>query len=168
MGTSAPLSTSLLATTLHFVAAFLFCDACCFDWRVRAFFGGSACATTLHNDDKEGFHWFVCAFDCHIRSERFIISVWKPLSSIFLIRTIPVELKRHGFTTEHRALGFQKDGRCCGFQSPHITNVVMDHWGSFSEVHLTPIPPGFADYVLDVVPIALCGSSTRRRFGGGD
>ena len=44
-----------------------------------------------------------------------------------------------------------KDGWSCDFWSLHITNVVVDHWVSFSDVRLTAMPPGFVDYVLGVV-----------------
>ena len=105
----------------------------------------------VNSDGQEGLHWFVCAIDCRVWSDRFIIWVWEPLSSISLIRFFFAELKRHGFTTEHRALEFQKDGSSYGFQSLHITNVVEDHRGSLSDVCLTPMPLGFVDYVLDIV-----------------
>ena len=74
----------------------------------------------------------MCAFDCRVRLERFIIWVWEPLSSISLIRPFLAALKKHGLTTKHRALGLQKDGWSHGFQSLHITNLVVDHRGSFS------------------------------------
>ena len=60
-------------------------------------------------------------------------------------------IKKRSLTTEHRALGFQKDGWSCCFQSLHITNLVVDQWGSFSDVPLTPMGPGFVDYVLSIV-----------------
>ena len=64
----------------------------------------------IASNDKEGLHWFVCAFDCRVRLERFIIWVWEPLSSIHLIRPSLSVLKELCFTTKHWALGFQKDG----------------------------------------------------------
>ena len=32
----------------------------------------------VSSDDKEGLHWFVCAFNCHAQLEHFIIWVWNP------------------------------------------------------------------------------------------
>ena len=48
----------------------------------------------VNSDDKEGSHWFVCAFDCRFRLECFIISVWEPLSSIHLIRLFLTAIKK--------------------------------------------------------------------------
>ena len=92
----------------------------------------------------------MCAFDCRVRLERFIICVWEPQSSIHLICPFLTAIKKLCLTTKHRALGFQKDSWSCG-QSLHITNLVVDHRGSFSDVPLTPMGPGFVDYVLSIV-----------------
>ena len=102
----------------------------------------------VNSDDKEGLPWFVCAFDCGVRLERFIIWVWEPLSSIHLIRPFLSALKKLCLTTQYGALGFHEDGWSCGFQSLHITNLVVDHRGSFVDVPLTPLGPSFVDYVL--------------------
>ena len=40
----------------------------------------------VNANDKEGLHWFVCAFDCRVGLELFTISVGVPLSSTHLIR----------------------------------------------------------------------------------
>ena len=69
----------------------------------------------VNSDDKEGLHWFVCAFECLVRLKHFIIWVWEPLSSIHLIRPFLLGLKKLCLNTKHWALGFQKDGWCCGF-----------------------------------------------------
>ena len=74
------------------------------------------CGTTLDNmawcrrhifvvnsDDKEGLPWFVCAFDCHIRLERFIIWVWEPLRSNHLIRPLLTAIEKLCLTTKHQA-----------------------------------------------------------------
>ena len=124
------------------------------------------CGTTLDNtawcrrhifvvnsDDKEGSPWFVCALDCRVRLERFIIWVWEPLSSIHLIRPFLTALKKLCLTTKHRALGFQKDSWSCGFQSLHITNPVVNHRVSFLDVSLTPMGPCFVDHVLSIVHV---------------
>ena len=107
----------------------------------------------VNSDDKEGLHWFVCAFDCRVRMERFIIWVWEPLSSIHLIHPFLSVLKKLCLTTKHQALGFQKDGWSCGFQGLHLTNLVVDHRGSFSDFPLTPMGLGFVDYVLSIVNV---------------
>ena len=104
----------------------------------------------VNSDDKEGSHWFVCAFDCRVQLEHFILWVLEPLSSIHLIRPFLTAIKKLCLTTQHRALGLQKDGWSCGFQSLHITNLVVDRWSSFSNVPLTPMGPGFVDYVLSI------------------
>ena len=57
----------------------------------------------VNSDDKEGFNRFLCAFDCQVRLERFIIWVWEPLSSIHLIHPLLAALKNHCLTTKHRA-----------------------------------------------------------------
>ena len=93
----------------------------------------------------------MCAFNCLVRLECFIIWVWEPLSSIHLIRPFLSALKKLCLSTKQWALGFQKDGWSCGFQSLHITNVVVDHRGSFSDVPLTPMGLGVVDYVLSIV-----------------
>ena len=54
-------------------------------------------------------------------------------------------------TSKHRALGFQTDGWSCGFQSLNIVNVAVEHRGSFSDVPLVQMGPGFVDYVLGIV-----------------
>ena len=105
----------------------------------------------VNSDDKGGLQWFVCAFDCCIRLECFIIWVWEPLSSIYLICPFLSALKKLCLTTKHRALGFQVDGWFCGFQSLHLTNLVVDHRGSFLDVPLTPMGLGVVDYVMSIV-----------------
>ena len=40
----------------------------------------------VNSDDKQGWHWFLCAFECRVRWARCIIWVWEPLSSIHLSR----------------------------------------------------------------------------------
>ena len=109
------------------------------------------CIFVANGDDKEGSHWFVCAFDCGVRLEHFIVWVWAFLSSIHLFRPFLTAIKKLCLTTKHRALGFQKDGWSCGLQGLHITNVVVHHRGSFSDVPLTPMGPGFPDYVFSIV-----------------
>ena len=43
------------------------------------------------------------------------------------------------------------DGWSCVFESLHITNVLWDHRGSFSDLPHTPMGPGFWDYALSIV-----------------
>ena len=105
----------------------------------------------VNSDDKEGLHWFVCAFDCCVRLELFTIWVWEPLSSTHLIRPFLSALKKLSLTNKHRALGFQKDGWSCGFQSLNIAKLMVEHRGTFSDVPLVPMGPGFVDYVLSIV-----------------
>ena len=105
----------------------------------------------VNADDKERLHWFVCAFDCRVRLELFTIWVWEPLTSTHLIRPFLLALKKLSLTTEHRALGFQTDGWSCGFQSLNITKLVVEHRGTFSDVHLVPMGAAFVDYVLSIV-----------------
>ena len=102
----------------------------------------------VNSDDKEG-----CTGLCVpsiVRLERVIIWVWEHLSSIHLIRPFLTAIQKLCLTTKHRALGFQKDSWSCG-QSLHITNLVVDHRSSFSDVPLTPRGPGFVDYVLSII-----------------
>ena len=76
---------------------------------------------------------------------------WEPLSSIHLIRPFLVAPKKLCLTTKQWALGFQKDGWSCGFQSLHLTNVVVDHRGPFFDVPLTPMGGCSVDYMLSTV-----------------
>ena len=69
----------------------------------------------VNSDDKEGLHWFVCAFHCRVRLELFTIWVWEPLSSTHLIRPILMAMKKLSLTTKHRAFQFQTNGCSCGF-----------------------------------------------------
>ena len=60
-------------------------------------------------------------------------------------------MKKSSLSTKHRPLGFQTDGWCFGFQSLNIAKLVVEHRGSFSDVPLVPMGPGFVDYVLGIV-----------------
>ena len=102
----------------------------------------------VNTDDQEGAHWFVCAFNRRVRLELFIIWVWEPLSSIHLICLFLTAMKKPSLTTKHRALGFQKDG---WFQNLNIAKLAVEHRGSFSDVPLVPMGPGFVDCVLGIV-----------------
>ena len=77
--------------------------------------------------------------------------MWETLSSIHLIRPFLSASKKLCLTTKHKALEFQKDGWSCGFWSLHITNLVVDHQGSFSDVPLTPVGSRFVDHALSLV-----------------
>ena len=55
----------------------------------------------VNGDDKEGLHWFVYAFECHVRLGCFMVWVWEPFGSISLIRPFLAALKKHGFTSKH-------------------------------------------------------------------
>ena len=105
----------------------------------------------VNSNDKEGLHWFVCAFDCRVRLELFTIWAWEPLSSAHLICPFLMAMKKLSLTTKHRALGFQTGGWSCGFQSLNIVKLVVEHRGTFSDVPLVPMGPGFVDYVLSIV-----------------
>ena len=85
----------------------------------------------INADHKEGAHCFVCACDCRVRLEPFIIWLWEPLSSTHLIRPFLMAMKKLLLTTRHRALGFQTDGWSCGFQSLNIVKLAVEHRGSF-------------------------------------
>ena len=87
----------------------------------------------------------MCAFDCRVPLELFIIWFWEPLSSIHLIRFFLTAMKKLSLTTKHRALGFQKHGWSCGLGSLNIPKLVVDHRGSFFAVPLVPMGPGFVD-----------------------
>ena len=93
----------------------------------------------------------MCAFNCGVRLELFLIWVWEPLSSIRLIRPFLTAMKKLLLTIKHRALGFLKDGWSSGFQSLNIAKLAVEHQGSFSDVPLVPMGPDFVDYVLGIV-----------------
>ena len=106
----------------------------------------------VNSNDKEGLHWFVCAFNCCVRTELITIWVWD-LSSTHLIRPFLMAMRKLLLTTKHRALGFQTDGWSCGFQSLNIAKLVVDHRGCWSDVPLVPMGPGFVYYVLSIVNV---------------
>ena len=62
-------------------------------------------------------------------------------------------MKKLSLTTKHRALGFQTDGWFCGFQRLNIAKLVVEHRGSFADVPLIPMGPGFVDYVPSIVNV---------------
>ena len=101
--------------------------------------------------DTKGLQWFVCALDCRVRLELFTIWVWEPLSSARLVHPFLMAMKKLSLTTKHRTLGFQTDSWSCGFQSLNIARLEAEHPGSFSDVPLVPMGPGFVDYVLSIV-----------------
>ena len=68
-----------------------------------------------------------------------------------LIRFLLTAIRKRCLTTRHPALRFPKESCFCGLQSWHITSLVVDHQASFSDVRLTPMGPGFMDYVLSIV-----------------
>ena len=96
---------------------------------------------------KEGRTGFVCAFECRVQLELFIIWVWEPLSSIDLIRPFLTAMKKLSLTTKHRALEFQKDGWFCGFQTLNITKVAVGGAPRFF-FRCAPRPNGFCGPVL--------------------
>ena len=100
----------------------------------------------VNSDDKEGVHWFVCAFDCRVWLELFTIWVWEPLSSTDLICPFLSALKKSLRTTKHHALGFQ-----------------MDNWSSkwFSKLEHREVGGGAPGYFFQCAP-RLNGC----RFGG--
>ena len=63
------------------------------------------------SNDKEGLHWFVCAFDCRVRLELFTIWVWEPLSSTDLIRSFLSPLKKSSQTTSVQATPTPLEGK---------------------------------------------------------
>ena len=62
----------------------------------------------------------MCAFDCGVRLELFMIGVWEPVSSFHLIYSSLTTMKKLLLPTKHRALGFQNVGWSCSFQSLNI------------------------------------------------
>ena len=82
----------------------------------------------VNSDDKEGLHWFVCAFNWWVRLELFTIWVWKPLRFNHLFRCFLLAIKKLSPTTKHRALGFQTDASSC-----------------------VPMGARFVDYVLNII-----------------
>ena len=92
----------------------------------------------------------MCALDCRVRLELFVIWIWEPLSSTHLNRPLLMAMKKLSLTTKHRALGFQTDGWSCGFQRLNIAKLAVEHRGSFSSVPLVPTSPGLVDYVLGI------------------
>ena len=105
----------------------------------------------VNSGDKEGLHWFVCAFGCCVRLELFTNWFWEPLNSTHLIRLVLMAMKKLSLPTKHGALGFQMDGWSCGFQTLNITKLVAEHRGSFSDVPHVRMGPSFVDYVLGIV-----------------
>ena len=107
----------------------------------------------VNSNDKEGLHWFVCAFDYCVRLELFTLQVSEPLPSTHLIRPLLMAMKKLSLTTKHHALGFQIDGWSCGFQSLNIAKLVMEHRGPFTDVPLVSMGPSFVDHVRSIVNV---------------
>ena len=62
-------------------------------------------------------------------------------------------LRQNGVSTHARALGFQKDGWSCGFESLHLCDEVVGHHGSPQEIDVTlaPLPKGFIEEALCII-----------------
>ena len=104
----------------------------------------------FNSDDKEGWHWFVCAFDCRVRLNCFTFWVREPLSSTHLIRSFLLPLKKLSLTTKQRALEFQKDGCVVVFKASISQRWCRSTRGTFSDVPLVPMGASFVDYVLSI------------------
>ena len=84
----------------------------------------------FNSDDKEALQWFVCAFHCRVRLERFIIWVWAPLSSISLIRPLLVA------STPLRIGRFDRKRTWQGLLSLHLLLWHRSQRRRHKEVHL--------------------------------
>ena len=70
-------------------------------------------------------------------------------------------LKHHqqeGFSTHVGALGFQKDGWSCGFESLHLCDEVVGDHGSVEDIDVivTPLPKGFIKEAFRIINADCC------------
>ena len=98
----------------------------------------------VNSDGRKGLHWFVCAMDCRVPVWAFKGHIWEPLVGTSLVRPMLKRLQSKGVFAHARALGFQKDGWSCGYESLHLCDEVAGHQGSLEDVDviLTPAPKG--------------------------
>ena len=107
----------------------------------------------VNGDDREGFHWFVCAMDCIVLVCPFKVHIWEPLLGTCLVRPRLKRLQSKGVSTHAWALGFQKDGWSCGYESLRLCDEVAGHEGSLEDVDvvLTHVPKGFIKEALRII-----------------
>ena len=60
-------------------------------------------------------------------------------------------LQSKGVAAHDGALGFQKDGSSCGYQSLHRCDEVAGHRGSLEGVDVAPLPKGFMKEALRII-----------------
>ena len=78
--------------------------------------------------------------------------VWATSDFLPCFEVLGTPLMARVMQPTHPLVGhFKQDGWSCGFQSSHLTNLVVDHLGSFLHVCLTPLPLGFFNYVSSIV-----------------
>ena len=68
----------------------------------------------------------------------FKVHIWEPLHGTSLVQPMLKHLQSKGVATQTRALGFQKDGWSCGYESLHL----CDEVGRVEDVDVivTPLP----------------------------
>ena len=74
-------------------------------------------------------------------------------SCISLVQQMLNRLRSKGVSTHARALGFQKDGWSCGYESLHLCDKVASHQGSQEDVDviLTPLLKGSIKEALRII-----------------
>ena len=119
----------------------------------------------VNSGDRKGLHWFVCAMGCRVPVWAFKVHIWEPLPDTFLVWPMLKHLRSKGVSTHARALGFQKEGWSCGYESLHLCDKVVGHHGSLEDVDviLTPLPTGFIKEALRIINAA----PSRRMDGRG-
>ena len=89
--------------------------------------------------------------DCRVPVWTFKVHIWEPLSGTSLVRPMLKRLQSKGVAAHARALGFQKDGWSCGYESLHLCDEVAGHRGSLEDVDVTPLPKGFIKEALRII-----------------
>ena len=96
--------------------------------------------------------------DCTGPVWAFKVWIWEPLFGISLIWPMLTRLQQNGILTHALALGFQKDGSSCGYQSLHLCDEVVGHHRSLEDIDvvLTPLPKGFIREALHIINADCC------------
>ena len=113
-------------------------------WCRRHFF---ICNSTV----TQGEHWFVCAFDCKVKPEDFVVYIFEAKDTLHYVRKLIAALVKEG--TQHVAtpLGFQSDFWSCGYQSLSIVQQLVDHKGPLSAFQPRAMPTGFIQSAMEIL-----------------
>ena len=105
----------------------------------------------VNSDDKEGLHWFVCAFHCRVRLELFTIWVWELPKLNSFDPSFLVGLEEAFANHQAPRLGIPNGRLVLWFSKLEHREAGGGARGTFSNVPLVPMGAGFVDYVLSIL-----------------